>query len=193
MKLIAVSQRIDFIATRGEIRDALDQRLIQFIEECGYLSIPVPNSTKCLNEWMEKIKPDGIILSGGNNIGEYRSRDQVERYLIKYAKERKQPLLGICRGFQMLANEHGAKLYKVDNHVAIRHTVFGEIDKEVNSYHEYAIRECPEGFQITSRAIDGAIESIEHKSLPWEAWMWHPEREIQFNNDDKIRVQNLFK
>ena len=75
------------------------------------------------------------------------------------------------------------------NHVATRHQITGKINKESNSYHEFSIKECPLDFHITSRASDGIIESIKHKSLPWEAIMWHPEREIRFQTDDKIRFR----
>ena len=103
------------------------------------------------------------------------------------------PLLGICRGMQILASQYGSKLIKVKNHKAERHKIFGTTEKEVNSFHEFAIQECPRDFDVTSTAHDGTIESIKHKSLPWEAIMWHPEREAQFHNDDKIRVKDLFK
>ena len=63
MKLIAISQRIDFIEARNEMRDALDQKLVRFIEECGYLTVMVPNSTTHFQQWISQINPDGIILS----------------------------------------------------------------------------------------------------------------------------------
>ena len=193
MKLIALSQRTDYIKSYNETRDSLDHRLIQFIEECGYLVALVPNSTIHFQQWMSRINPDGIILSGGNNIGDFNSRDQIEISLIHYARLHQKPLLGICRGMQMLAKMCGTELIRVKNHVATRHQITGKINKESNSYHEFSIKECPLDFHVTSRASDGIIESIKHKSLPWEAIMWHPEREIKFQTDDKIRIQNLFK
>ena len=44
MNYVAVSQRIDFYFKRNEIRDALDQRIIQFLLKAGYLPVPVPNN-----------------------------------------------------------------------------------------------------------------------------------------------------
>ena len=92
----------------------------------------------------------------------------------------------------MLSKITGTKLTRAENHVATRHQITGQIEREVNSYHEFSIQECPLDFDITSRASDGIIESIKHKSLPWEGIMWHPEREDIFNTDDIIRIQNLF-
>ena len=193
MNLIAVTQRIDTIKDHNELRDSIDQRLIQFIEECGFLTALVPNSTRYINTWMDRIKPIGIILSGGNNIGDFTSRDKTEKRIIEYSERNKKPLLGICRGMQILANQYGSKLIRVEGHIATRHKIYGQTEQIVNSFHEFAIQDCPRGFEVTSRASDGIIESIKHKTLPWEAIMWHPERETKFFNNDKLRVKNLFK
>ena len=67
------------------------------------------------------------------------------------------------------------------------------IKKEVNSYHAYSITECPKGFEILALSEDGEIEAIRHSSLPFEGWMWHPEREIKFSNNDIYRLKKLFK
>ena len=84
MKIIIVSQRIDFISHRTEIRDCIDQRLTNFLLQGGYLPITIPNiffitsKIKYINyfeDWLRVINPDGILLSGGNNIGEFKSRD----------------------------------------------------------------------------------------------------------------------
>ena len=91
MKIIAITQRVDIIESRNETRDSLDHRMIQFIEECGYLTILVPNNTKYLQDWIIKIDPHGFILSGGNNLNEFKSRDEIERSLIEHAKIHKKP------------------------------------------------------------------------------------------------------
>jgi putative glutamine amidotransferase len=38
---------------------------------------------------------------------------------------------------------------------------------------------------------DGEIEAIEHTTLPWQGWMWHPEREAEFAASDQIRFKSL--
>ena len=98
---------------------------------------------------------------------------------------------------QMIGVKYGSKLKKVKNHVRKKHKLINLTKSKfpaiVNSYHNYSLKDCPENFIITTKSPDGNIESIKHKSLPWEAIMWHPEREIRFQTDDKIRIQNLFK
>ena len=47
-------------------------------------------------------------------------------------------------------------------------------------------------FKVIAHSLDGEIEAIKHKSLPWEGWMWHPEREEKFLKEDINRIKNLF-
>ena len=44
MRLLAVSQRIDYYPNRNELRDALDQRLSQWVAYCGFTPVPIPNN-----------------------------------------------------------------------------------------------------------------------------------------------------
>ena len=75
MKRIVVSQRVDVVENRAEVRDALDQKLVQFFVEIGFLTYPAPNSLvelqngELFKSWLKEIKPEAIVLSGGNNIG----------------------------------------------------------------------------------------------------------------------------
>ena len=199
MKLVAISQRIDFHKNRGETRDALDQDLCKLIHETGNLPIPVPNSlcaeddSTSIDKWLKHVSPNAVLLSGGNNIGEFRERDITERALIRYASESSLPILGICRGMQMLACYYGAKLIKAEGHLKTRHKLFGKLHLEVNSYHEFSINSCPKEFTIIAKSKDGNIEGIRHSSLPWEGWMWHPEREKEFSPSDIARLHTLFK
>ena len=71
----------------------------------------------------------------------------------------------------------GTKLKRVEGHIRKRHNLKGKI-KEVNSYHAYSIAECPKDLKILALSEDGEIEAIRHSSLPFEGWMWHPEREL---------------
>ena len=208
--VVALSQRVDVWADRGERRDALDQRLCQWLIAAGCVPMPVPNclvspemdgsdqDSLVLQNWLAVMRPEAVVLSGGNDIGEVPERDLTERRLLSWAKDRKVPVLGICRGMQMMAVWAGGALMPVEGHVRTRHLLqlangVGGWPKEVNSFHNFALdADCPPGFEVTARAGDGVIEAICHAKLPWEGWMWHPERETNSGSADMNRLKALF-
>ncbi|WP_076590900.1 gamma-glutamyl-gamma-aminobutyrate hydrolase family protein [Herminiimonas arsenitoxidans] len=207
--LIAVSQRIDQIKDRNESRDALDQRFIKWLVDAKFCPLPVPNSltTKdhlggihdvSLQKWLAAVKPDAVILSGGNDIGEFPERDVTERCLLSWAALHRLPVLGICRGMQMMGVWAGGSLIKVASHVGVRHilspcTAMNIWPKTVNSFHNWSLSFCPNNFEVIATSEDGEIEAIRHTELPWEGWMWHPERENQFAIEDTQRLIRLFR
>ena len=203
MKFVVVSQRVDVLSDRDEIRDAVDQRLVTFLLETGYFPVPIPNSLcmekngdrfgqEKLDAWLTSIKPVAIVLSGGNDIGQSAARDFTENWLLDRASETILPVLAICRGMQMMAHWANVELRPVAGHVKRRHRLSGQITDTVNSYHDYALENCPQNFDVLASSEDGVIEAIRHQSLPWEGWMWHPEREADFNQNDILRVKRLF-
>jgi putative glutamine amidotransferase len=203
MKVVAISQRVDVFPERGESRDALDQRLIAYLLAAGYLPVPVPNGMclqtvdvglihDALHDWLNTVSPQAIVLSGGNDIGQCSARDLTESRLLDHARTHRLPVLGICRGMQMIAHWSGGELKPVNGHVRTRHQLSGQIVTEVNSYHCLALADCPEGFEVLARSEDGEIEAIRHLNLCWEGWMWHPEREDVFASHDVHRLKQLF-
>ena len=196
---VVVSQRIDWVESRCESRDSLDQRMVEWLSQVGVLAFPVPNSLHSngrLDHWLEKLVPQAVVLSGGNDIGNCLSRDATERALLRYASERTLPVLGICRGMQMMGCYAGGKLQPVKGHVASRHSLqpkfsSDEYAPEVNSYHEFCLSGCPDGYEVTAVATDGTIEAIRRLGKPWEAWMWHPEREKTFVASDIERARKI--
>jgi len=203
--LVGITQRIDNVEGRTELRDALDQRLGQWLVHAGFLSVVVPNtllgdgqlSGPTLENWLQAVQPSILVLSGGNDIGEYPARDATERYLLNWAQEKQIPVLGICRGLQMMAVWAGADLVKKQGHVGTRHQLvvtdqYSEWPGSVNSYHNWVLTSCPDGFEIAAQAEDGSIEAIKHITLPWEGWMWHPEREAPFSPQDIKRLKGFF-
>ena len=200
MKIIGVTQRI-VVSNHGEVRTQVDTRLFKFIFECGYLPIPIPyfnekkkKSIKKLKVWTDKTNLNGIVLSGGEDVGIFKLRDFSENFLIKYSIKKKIPIFGICRGMQMIGGYFNVKLVKVKNHVRNNHYInFGERNYEVNSYHNYSLQRCPKSFIIESFSQDGKIESIIHKTRKIYAIMWHPERYKKFKKFDIKNFRNLFK
>lgn len=206
--IVAITQRIDRVDARNELRDSLDQRMVQWLSQAGVLSVPVSNALvnsnnpskvseqPALQNWLETVQPNALVLSGGNDIGEYLQRDVTERYLLSWAKSKKIPVLGICRGLQMIAVWTGGSLIKVEAHAGVRHVLKAVTKNEdwpahVNSFHNWGLESCPEGFDVMAQAEDGSIEAIRHSVLPWEGWMWHPEREAPFNQIDQMRFRAL--
>jgi len=197
LRKVAVSQRVDVFIERGETRDGLDQRLTDFLIIAGFLPVPVPNllgqskekhQSDLMKRWLNNVGIEAVFLSGGNDIGQCDERDLTEECLLSYASCNSLPVLGICRGMQMMAAWAGVKCHPVDGHVRTHHKLTGKIAKEVNSYHGFSLTECPDGFEILARSQDGEIEAIRHLILPWEGWMWHPERESIYPESDLERA-----
>jgi gamma-glutamyl-gamma-aminobutyrate hydrolase PuuD len=199
MKKVIVSQRVNYFSNRNELRDCLDSNFVQFFLKANIQIYPIPNSLiNCYKnefdtkDWIEYLKPDGIVLTGGNDISEFSHRDKMENFLLDFAKLNCLPLLGICKGMLSMGLHDGASIVKIDGHVGHNHKVSGSINGTVNSFHHYAINSCSKNYKVLARSEDGIIEAIVHNSLPWEGWMWHPERETIFNMEHLKRVQTLF-
>ena len=182
--------------------DFIDHYWLKFFETYSLNYILVPNrlslSTKCLK------KKDVLILSGGNDILSDKKtskiRNQIEINLIKKALKLKIPILGICRGAQLLNLFFGGKIKKINSHMKTRHNIFFKknkifkIDKlNVNSFHNYGIKQLDlsEKLEIIAYENNMNIECFQSKKKNIIGVMWHPEREKNFKN--LIEILNFLK
>src|SRR5690625_2067967 len=161
---------------------------------------------------------NGLVLSGGEDIeperyGEERreglgmtnpARDEMELEALTLALERELPILGICRGCQLINVYLGGTLYQdltLEKPSPVRHLqeepwevrthrVSVEPDSRlaeivvsdnlvINSFHHQGVKELATGLRDVAHAADGTIEAIEwdDDSKPWLLGVqWHPER-----------------
>lgn len=197
-KVVAITQRVEVVANRGERRDALDQRWADFLSVCGLAAFPVANRPEAALDGIEAIDPAGLILTGGNDLahcgGDAPERDATERMLIDWARARHRPIMAVCRGVQMLADMFGTELVRLNGHAGTRHEVIlaaGDT-REVNSYHNWGLTALPTGFDSWAATRDGAIEAIRHRDEPIMGMLWHPERESPFHSEDIVLFQKVF-
>lgn len=186
---------------------ALPKEAIEYID---------PNWEEFVDKWAQKIvsRLDALVLSGGadmNPLVTYNEffngsmnpnyhRDYSEIALVKAALEKKIPIMGICRGFQLLGHileipkwqqdlkeTHSSNAYGIDTRVEPTHLVdlFGRFkvwaDRDymtVNSFHH-------QGFEYDKKVEYGdvsilatcgkVLEAFEHQEKKIYAVQWHPE------------------
>ena len=103
--------------------------------------ILLPNLETNIVDYVKYWKLNGFIFSGGENIGESSSRDNTELELFNYSQKENLPILGICRGFQVIFSYMGGKIeYQNEKfskiHSATKHKIYiDNTTKVVNSYH----------------------------------------------------------
>lgn len=176
---------------------------------------------------------DGMLFSGGDDVdptayGEAQAwncgdispmRDAFEIQLLRTLLSRhpEKPILGICRGAQVLNVAMGGTLYQdlhsqlpdcirhqqkqisvyASHRVEIApdsrlHAIYGADEVMANSFHHQAVKEVGAGLTVSARAADGVIEALEKPDHPYfVAVQWHPERlvEREFHPEHKA----LFK
>ncbi|MEZ5813110.1 MAG: gamma-glutamyl-gamma-aminobutyrate hydrolase family protein [Alphaproteobacteria bacterium] len=193
--LIAVSQRV-YSNERGEPHDALDQRWFDFLDYCGLTPILIPNHPATVKNVLTNITLAGVLLTGGNSLvkygGDAPARDETETILLKYAQENRLPVLGVCRGMQVIQDYYGVPLERVRGHVLSEQVV--EINRNpeiVNSFHDFGTYEMADDLDVWAKAEDGLVKAIRHKNKPVTGIMWHPERISPFSLRD-VNIFNTF-
>lgn len=152
-----------------------------------------------------------ILLQGGADISPswYKqnrngahgidfARDQAEYAMVWSALKHGKPVMGVCRGHQMVAVAAGASLIQdIEQHLNVRHgygrheikTVKGSLQRhllgvrfDVNSYHHQAVLRAPKGFKVTARSKEGLIEALEGPKVL--TVQWHPEAMLNEKSND---------
>ena len=173
---------------------------INAIEHVGGTPIllPLVRQDSCIADFLSMI--DGLLLSGGVDVDPFFygeepkpkmgridvSRDYVESWLITRAIEMNLPILGICRGIQMLNVAAGGTLYQdlsMSSNPVLKHRqmapgshathtihvregsrlmdILKHSKFRVNSFHHQAVKDAAPGFVVTASTRDGIIEAIE--------------------------------
>lgn len=175
--------------------------------------IPFNTNEEIIKEQLKRV--DALILSGGHdinplnynhqpreNLGQtFDERDKFDMKLIEYALEKHIPILGICRGLQILNVFFGGSLYQdlsYDKKIYIKHNqeynpkslshtveltkgtklydIFNKDKINVNSFHHQTIDKLADGLLVSAVSPDGVIEAIEHKEYNFVLGVqWHPE------------------
>ena len=194
-----MSQRCDTVSGRNESRDALDIRLVALLWDLGFLPLPMASGIAAPADYLSALAPDGILLSGGNDIGSAPLRDALEKAALDYAAYHRLPVLGICRGMQFINHYQGGSLRSVSGHTAVRHRIHGplvgEDSREVKSYHDHGLLEddLGDGLEAVAWADDGVVEALRHREHPWLGIMWHPEREEPVADADRVLAKRHLK
>jgi len=173
---------------------------------------------------------DGVLFSGGSDVnpvhyGEkpYKEdchysdeRDEAELAIFDSFYKLKKPMLGICRGMQIINVAMGGSLIQ-DMASAVERSahkqslfpdkpahyvksvegskmrqLFGE-EFIVNTHHHQAVKTCAPGLRATAFTDEGIVEAVEHESLPILAAQWHPERMIGEENFEMENMMPLFE
>lgn len=176
------------------------------------LVLPVTDDDNLIKEYVKLV--NGIVLTGGKDINPLRwneeprekigaydnLRDSFDLKLLKYAIEYKKPILGICRGLQVINVFLGGTLYQdvsyskgqyikhiqgSDTHVgthkinidenSMLHSVLGS-GYLVNSLHHLSVKDLGKNLKVTAMSNDGIIEAIESTNEDYIfAVQFHPE------------------
>lgn len=200
---------------------------VEAVRQAGGLPILLPPGETDVAAILDRV--DGLIFSGGGDIdpavynGQSHhsiynvdpQRDRFELALAKLVLKTDIPVLGICRGLEMLVVASGGSLiphlpdefgeavihrthqtrpseHRVqiapDSRLA---AVIGATEPQIVSWHHQAVRTVPASWRTVARAPDGVIEALEHEYHPWAiALQWHPE--LSLNDPQQQRIFQAF-
>ena len=205
---VAISTRRITDPLHGEARDALSEDWYHYLHATWpeIEILPLLNAPDRVTRWASNMLIDAAILSNGNDWGECTARDETERALVSLCRTRGIPVLGVCRGFQVLnALEGGAIETDIAGasghcHGGVRHNVtlcssqFEELSVSkhivVNSYHDQGVTTSGLASTLIPFALsDGAVvEGFYHPTEAILGIQWHPERPGAPDKFDKALI-----
>lgn len=225
-RIVAVTQRVVEIPSYGEVRDCLDQNWTSWLESCGLIALPVPNGLADVASFLDATDVAGVILTGGNNLAldvydvdgpvedTHETRDRTELSILEHAADVRLPVMGACRGMQVMHAFSGGRLVRLDDeatgntgpgHVSTFHEVAlesshwqalaGSSTLEVNSFHDYGFRttSITGDWEVTAATpADGVVEGMAHRTLPFVGVGWHPERDNRAPGFDRSLLEWVF-
>lgn len=178
---IGITQRRTAATANSSARDCLDAAwadwfAVELAQAC-FVAIPNFTDPECAAAMCEAFGLNAFVLSGGEDLGESPERDAVEECVLSLARGAGSPVLGVCRGMQMLHRFTGGSLARVGGHVGTPHLVRHAGGPQlVNSWHRWAVPTLGAQWNVLATAEDGSLEAMRHRQLPWTGVMWHPER-----------------
>lgn len=219
---------IDSGAFNGLERVHLPNSYVHAVEKAGGVPVVIPVNTNVENIKAQVEAMDGIIISGGEDVNPiiykeepvkelgyiYPTIDEFDIEAINVALELDKPILGICRGLQVLNVALGGSLYQDLKYVKgsnIKHnqqtkpylgthcidikenSILKEIINEkvlVNSYHHQSIKTLGNKLKPIAYSNDGVIEAIQKENQKFVLGVqWHPELMV----DNSESMLNIFK
>jgi putative glutamine amidotransferase len=213
IKRVAITLRVVEAPTYVERRDAIAHDWHRWCKATfpETVLLPLLNDPDAVRQWLDAIRPHAVVLSNGNDWGEYPVRDQTELAVIQCALKAGIPLLGVCRGLQVLNVYFGGGLQKglgcppVGNHVASTHPI--RLDRVwteslgvpeeilVNSYHDQGV--VPSGLasdlRIFASAPDDVVEGVYHPEKAVLGIQWHPERDNPSHDFNSRLIGRFFE
>lgn len=228
--LSATRMRLEGSYLTGMQKSLVNSEYIDAITRAGGLSVMIPptSTPEDIEEYLNLC--DGVLITGGLDIapllygemtiaqcGSFDPEvDRSNLALVKTALRRKLPLLGICRGIQLLNVALGGSLYQDIaaqrpggiNHATTYmrcdtahpvqimpdsplHTIFPQPEILVNSLHHQGIKDLGAGLSVAAVAPDGVIEAVYLPKEPVMAVQWHPEMMLVKDNAMLILFQSF--
>lgn len=221
---VILTMRVDVADKYSEVRDAISHDWITFLNNRKWEVILLPNILSNVDRFISSMNPDGLILSGGNDVCPLCQKDQeslsncierdiVEKTALRWFINNRLPVIGVCRGMQLINVYYGGSLTRdlslikgVNiNHFAGSHFLdiihpkmiewAGNTQIITNSYHKQGIIANDLAQDLEPIAYTGpVIEGFKHIKDRVVGIQWHPEREVissgynsqLFNSFEKI-------